>query len=140
MTSKDVSEALRALATGDDRPETARLRDIIDDVEEAILKGVKREAIVQTLNERGFKMNLKSFESALYRIRLKRREDKTEKKKGEVEKETATGNVVDAQEQSSSDDADTSGLSAKQRRERHASKFVDTAATNPLIKRIKEKS
>lgn len=38
-----------------------------------------------------------------------------------------------------SDNAAESDLSARQRREKHASKFVDTAATNPLINRIKEK-
>ncbi|MDC5123763.1 hypothetical protein NRA16_17775 [Acinetobacter baumannii] len=71
--SKSTSDALRALAKGDsNRSETARLRDVIDDVEAALEAGVSRSAILETLHQQGFKMSLKSFESALYRIRKKR--------------------------------------------------------------------
>ncbi|EOT2876171.1 hypothetical protein ACNDVF_004990 [Escherichia coli] len=71
--NKSTSDALRALAKGDSsRSETARLRDVIDDVEAALEAGVSRTAILETLHQQGFKMSLKSFESALYRIRKKR--------------------------------------------------------------------
>ncbi|MGQ0756751.1 hypothetical protein ACT43E_20780 (plasmid) [Acinetobacter baumannii] len=71
--NKSTSDALRALAKGDDsRSETARLRDVIDDVEAALEAGVSRTAILETLHQQGFKMSLKSFESALYRIRKRR--------------------------------------------------------------------
>lgn len=75
MDKNDVSSVLRALATGDSsRSETARLRDVYPDVEAAIAAGVSRAAILEKLQENGFTMTLKSFESALYRIRKKRAE------------------------------------------------------------------
>lgn len=73
MTKDSVADVLRALATGDkSRSETARLRDIVDEVEAALAAGVSRAAVLDALNAQGFTMTLKSFESALYRIRKKR--------------------------------------------------------------------
>lgn len=73
MDKNDVSSVLRALAAGDSsRSETARLRDVYDDVEAALAAGVSRAAILEKLKDNGFTMTLKSFESALYRIRKKR--------------------------------------------------------------------
>ena len=73
MTNNSVADVLRALATGDkSRSETARLRDIVDEVEAALAAGVSRAAVLEALNDQGFTMTLKSFESALYRIRKKR--------------------------------------------------------------------
>ena len=73
MTKDSVADVLRALATGDkSRSETARLRDIVDEVEAALAAGVSRAAVLEALNDQGFTMTLKSFESALYRIRKKR--------------------------------------------------------------------
>lgn len=73
MTKDSVADVLRALATGDkSRSETARLRDIVDEVEAALAAGVSRAAVLEALNAQGFTMTLKSFESALYRIRKKR--------------------------------------------------------------------
>lgn len=73
MTNNSVADVLRALATGDKgRSETARLRDIVDEIEAALAAGVSRAAVLETLNAQGFTMTLKSFESALYRIRKKR--------------------------------------------------------------------
>lgn len=73
MTKDSVADVLRALATGDkSRSETARLRDIVDEVEAALSAGVSRAAVLEALNGQGFTMTLKSFESALYRIRKKR--------------------------------------------------------------------
>ena len=73
MTKDSVADVLRALATGDKgRSETARLRDIVDEIEAALAAGVSRAAVLETLNAQGFTMTLKSFESALYRIRKKR--------------------------------------------------------------------
>ena len=73
MTKDSGADVLRALATGDkSRSETARLRDIVDEVEAALAAGVSRAAVLEALNAQGFTMTLKSFESALYRIRKKR--------------------------------------------------------------------
>ena len=69
-----VADALRTLARGNKaRSETARLRDVIAEVEAAIASGVSRAATLEALHEHGFTMTLKSFESALYRIRKQQR-------------------------------------------------------------------
>lgn len=73
MQTNSVADVLRALATGDKaRSETARLRDVVDEVEAALAAGVSRAAILEALHGQGFTMTLKSFESALYRIRKQR--------------------------------------------------------------------
>ncbi|CEI18813.1 hypothetical protein ACWJKH_00020 (plasmid) [Xanthomonas axonopodis pv. cassiae] len=73
MTKTSVADVLRELAKGDkSRSETARLRDVIDEVEAAIAAGVSRSAVLEALHGQGFTMTLKSFESALYRIRKQR--------------------------------------------------------------------
>ncbi|SPA23668.1 conserved hypothetical protein [Cupriavidus taiwanensis] len=74
MKRSSVAGALRALATDSKgRSETARLRDVFEEVEAALSAGVKRQAILDALNAQGFRMTLKSFESAMYRIRGQRR-------------------------------------------------------------------
>ena len=74
MEKSSVADVLRALATDDrSRSETARLRDVVDEVEAALSAGVKRQTVLDALNSRGFNMTLRSFESALYRIRKQRR-------------------------------------------------------------------
>ena len=74
MTSNTLAEALRSLAAGEKhRSETARLRDVFDEVENALNAGVSRVAVLGALHAQGFSLTLKSFESALYRIRQKRR-------------------------------------------------------------------
>ncbi len=73
MDKNTIAESLRALATSDkSRSETAKLRDVIDDVEIAMKAGVSRTTILETLHEQGFSMTAKSFESAIYRLRKKR--------------------------------------------------------------------
>lgn len=71
--TEDVGAALRGLVQDlSARSETARLRDIFDDVEAALQSGVRREAVLATLHEKGFTMTLTSFKSALQRIRKER--------------------------------------------------------------------
>jgi hypothetical protein len=73
MDKKTISEQLRTLATNDkNRTDTARLRDVIDDVEAALSAGVSRLAVYETLKENGLDMTKNSFDSALKRIRAKR--------------------------------------------------------------------
>lgn len=73
MTQESITSVLRALATDEKaRPETARLRDVFDDVETALRSGVRREAVLAALHEQGFKMTMASFKSALERIRKER--------------------------------------------------------------------
>jgi len=76
MDRNNVADVLRGLAEGDKaRSETARLRDVIDEVETALAAGVSRAAILEALHSQGFTMTLKSFESALYRIRRQRNKE-----------------------------------------------------------------
>jgi hypothetical protein len=73
MTQESITSVLRALASDEKtRPETARLRDVFDDVEAALQSGVRREAVLAALHEQGFKMTMASFKSALERIRKQR--------------------------------------------------------------------
>lgn len=72
MQGNSVAEVLRALATSDKaRSETARLRDVVGEVEAALSAGVSRAAVLAALHGQGFTMTAKSFESALYRLRKK---------------------------------------------------------------------
>lgn len=73
MEKNKVASALQKLVASDEtRSETARLRDIIDDVEAALTAGVNRMKVLEALHEQGFKMTLRAFDSALYRIRKQR--------------------------------------------------------------------
>lgn len=73
MQGNSVAEVLRALAISDKaRSETARLRDVVGEVEAALSAGVSRAAVLAALHGQGFTMTPKSFESALYRLRKQR--------------------------------------------------------------------
>lgn len=151
MQKNSVADVLRALATGDKaRSETARLRDVVDEVEAALSAGVSRAAILEALHGQGFTMTLKSFESALYRIR---------KQRGSTGQQTAqpaplppvtpaaptpAPASVSAPAEASpavSEPAgldDLAGLDKKQRRERLADQFIKPESTNPLLKKLKK--
>jgi hypothetical protein len=75
MDKKTISEGLRSLiedTTRAKRSNTARLREVIDDVENALAAGVRRIDIVNELAKHGLVMPLSSFDSALKRIRESR--------------------------------------------------------------------
>jgi hypothetical protein len=128
MQKTSIADALRALATDDTaRSETARLRDIFDDIEATLSAGVSRAAVLKTLHAQGFTMTAKSFESALYRIRKQR------EKKGQ-QRQAQTHENLDTSE-SEKDNAELSGLDPKQRRERIADQFINTESNNPLLKK-----
>jgi hypothetical protein len=68
-----VAQSLRALAADNKgRSKTARLRDVLDDVEAALAAGVPRSAVLQTLAQHGLDMTLATFETTLRRLRRKR--------------------------------------------------------------------
>ncbi|EIM4795054.1 TPA: hypothetical protein MAE81_005119 [Klebsiella pneumoniae] len=78
MTKDEVSTRLRALATDDKRrSETARLRDVFDDVEATLNAGVTQADVLAELHALGFTMTMASFKSALQRIRKERSGDKS---------------------------------------------------------------
>ena len=64
---------LETLANGaENRSKTARLRDVIQQVETALHAGVKRTIIRDELAAQGLDMTLQTFDSALKRIRRER--------------------------------------------------------------------
>lgn len=76
MDKIEASARLRALATGDKlRTDTARLRDVFDDVEAALSAGVSRVNVLAELQKLGYTMTLASFKSALQRIRKERNKE-----------------------------------------------------------------
>lgn len=78
MDKEDASTRFRKLAAGDKRPDTARLRDIFDDVEVALKAKVPQTTVLAELKDLGFTMEMAGFKSALQRIRKERKETKFE--------------------------------------------------------------
>ena len=76
MDKKTITESLRQLAADDKkRSNTARLRDVIDEIESTLAAGVSRADVVKVLAEQGLQMTIYSFDSALRRIRQQRKEN-----------------------------------------------------------------
>ncbi|MFM0515041.1 hypothetical protein [Paraburkholderia sp. RL17-373-BIF-A] len=73
MTTSNLSSRIRALASDPvRRSQTARLRDVINDVEHAINAGVALEHILSELHNDGFTFTMSGFKQALRRIRVTR--------------------------------------------------------------------
>ena len=85
MDKTRLSKELRALAEdAANRSTIARLRDVIDDVEDALNAGVKRAVILQKLSECGLEMSLDQFNTYLARLRKKRRSAIKQNESGSV--------------------------------------------------------
>ncbi|MCY1182748.1 hypothetical protein D3C76_1102340 [compost metagenome] len=77
MSKESLSKTLQTMTVSDpSRSETARLRDVFQEIEQALASGVSRKKVLEALHADGFTMTLKSFESALYRIRKQRDQGK----------------------------------------------------------------
>lgn len=155
MEKGSVADALIALATSDEnRSQTARLRDVIDQVETALDAGVKREVVLKSLNDHGLDMSMKSFESALYRIRKERKNStgllnpiQNTKQVSNIHTESespgnveaVTSSLPNSEQSVSKDDENINGLSLREKRERRASEFIKDAPSNPLLKNLKGK-
>lgn len=77
VDKEKVSAALRELADehrGIPRSDTARLREVLDDVEDALAAGASHGAVLGTLYNQGFSLTLSSFQSTLARLRRERRQ------------------------------------------------------------------
>jgi molecular chaperone GrpE (heat shock protein) len=71
-----VSEALQELANehrGLPRSDTARLGEVLDDIEHALAAGASHHAVLETLHSQGFSLTLSRFQSTLARLRRERR-------------------------------------------------------------------
>lgn len=76
INKQTVSEALQELANehrGLPRSDTARLREVLDDIEHALAAGASHHAVLETLHSQGFSLTLSSFQSTLARLRRERR-------------------------------------------------------------------
>lgn len=69
MEIEKLTDALLQLATGTNRSEMARLREIYPQIKSTLSAGVSRITVLNELHRRGFTMTLRSFESAIYRLR-----------------------------------------------------------------------
>ena len=72
MTDNGLVEKLRAIAGVSRRSDTARLRLVFDDVQNAISSGIARREVHRLLVEQGLKFSLSGFDNALVRIRKER--------------------------------------------------------------------
>ena len=91
MQENDVRQRLRALTEDDRRrPETARLRDVFDDVEATLHKGFSQADVLAELHQAGFTMTMASFKSALQRIRKERATREGKPSKGTVAPDVPT--------------------------------------------------
>jgi deoxyribodipyrimidine photolyase len=78
MDDNNLSEALQTLAKGKNRPATARIREIFNEIEAALNAGVRRKDIHKALTENGFDgLSFEGFELAIYRIRKERGQQTT---------------------------------------------------------------
>jgi hypothetical protein len=94
MDRTKTIEKLNDLAVATDgRSESARLGDVISEVEAALRAGVKRQIVLETLHQNyGFKMSMSGFEKALRRIRKK-----MDNKEGEASKKGKENNTISQQ-------------------------------------------
>lgn len=77
MTSPTLKDRLIALAPGPNSVYIRRLGRVLPEIEDALNKGVSRQAIVKALQEDGIDVTLNGFAKALYRLRKKAREQAT---------------------------------------------------------------
>jgi hypothetical protein len=149
MTKNSVADALRELAqSNENRSETARLRDVFPEVEAALAAGVSRSAVLDALRAQGFTMTLKSFESALYRIR-RRQKGKAgtpgqppagpRNPGDQVRPESAPASETAPHDGPADDPEETGHLTMKQQNERFADRFMARSSTNPLLKKLTTK-
>lgn len=143
---KSVAEALAALPTSSStRTKAGRLRELLPQIEVVHAAGVPHQTIVETLNEKGFDLTLKTYKAMLYRARqeLAKGGKKAITSSVPVAVAKATTPAVltprNEEETGQADPEDLSQLTVKEKRERRADQFLKPEFTNPLLKNLKEK-
>lgn len=134
MGQDDISTRLRALASDSTkRTETARLRDVFNDVETTLKAGVSQADVLAELHKSGFTMTMASFKSALQRIRKERKQA--------TQSPSPTLGHDQGKEETPSNPVDIpAGSTMRQRGEAVADKYMASTSPNPLLDRIlKEK-
>lgn len=74
MDKSGLAQTLRALAADFPRSDTAKLREVFEDVQSAISLGVPRKNVHEALLSHGFTFSLQAFDNAMTRIRKRRRQ------------------------------------------------------------------
>lgn len=142
MAENRFAEVVRKLAGTENRSDTARLRDIFEDVEVALSAGVTHAALVAALNAEGFALSVRSFQSALYRLRAKNTaQQATAPAAPALSQATvqARARPLDTPTTDPTDlDPGAAPLTKKQQRERAADQWIKPAH-NPIIDRIIDK-
>lgn len=78
-----VAEAIQALATSSTaRTKMGRLRELLPQIEAAQAAGVTHQHILDTLNEQGFALDMKSYSVMLFRIRKRKTSEPADQKVG----------------------------------------------------------
>ena len=152
MKKELVIDALVTLTNGmESRTKFAQLKELYPYIEAAKEAGLKHSKIVETLNEQGFDLSLKTFEMFLYRIR-RSKQDRVQEPLRPAHPQQSEGahqrphNHHTHQNQRASTDSPNrvieglENLDKKQRRERLGDQFISSEVTNPLLKRIKDKN
>lgn len=88
-----ISKQLKDASKKSTRPLSARLFDVLDDVENAILSGVSHEDIVVILNGNDFSFTLESFRNTLKYVRKKKGGKALDKSKKQVMITTANQSI-----------------------------------------------
>lgn len=132
MDSELIAAELREKATNADlRSQSARLRDVFDDIEVAINAGVPLSSILATLHAHGFSMSLGVFKTTLYRLRNRKQKGTKLSKKPPIEIQPTIESNERPEEQTLGQVLDKSTREAK------ASKYI--GIENPLVNRARGK-
>ena len=88
----DLQKALQALES---KTKAGKLRALMPIIEQKIEAGVRHSEILKVLNEQGFDLNERTYQSYLYRYRKKRKQEPeskgtTDKQESEVKPEEKT--------------------------------------------------
>lgn len=144
--TKQAMAALQALAEASDkRTKMGRFRELLPQIEATHRAGVPHQQILETLKLQGLDLTPKAYSVMLYRARQ-------DKEKGGAQYQQAAPIAAPAAPapgqpapvspvpvkaaETTPAPENLDGLTDKQRRELRADKFISSASSNPLFKRI----
>lgn len=143
--TKQAMAALQALAEASDkRTKMGRFRELLPQIEATHRAGVPHQQILETLKQQGLDLTPKVYSVMLYRARQDKEKGGTQYQAAPIAAPAAPapgqpapvspGPVKTAETTPAPENLD--GLTEKQRRELRADKFISSASSNPLFKRI----
>ena len=136
MDKKSVTDALRLLAEDDEaRSEIAKLKEHLEAIKMALSAGVTRTAIHEKLGQYGLKMTKGSFLNALNKL-LKDHNEPGQPSKKKPNENSQKSSAVQEEDAGIDKEDEYQGLTAKQRREKIADKYITAETMNPHLKRL----